>query len=57
LGQNGLPHLNRHVRAMVDLQLRTAAGPGEIVTMRTDRRGKISMKHTPTIDAPAHQMC
>jgi integrase len=39
-----LPHLSRHVRAMVDLQLLTGARPGEIVSMRTcdiNRAGEI----------------
>jgi integrase len=39
-----LPHLGRHVRAMVDLQLLTGARAGEIVTMRTcdiNRTGKV----------------
>jgi integrase len=39
-----LPHLSRHVRAMVDLQLLTGMRPGELIAMRTmdiNRSGKV----------------
>lgn len=51
-----LPHLSRHIRAMVDVQLLTAMRPGELCAMRVrdlDMSGDVWLYHPP-IHKTAH---